>query len=87
MGPPLVPRPANQVQNATKVQSTLAIHLEGGGLVVLYELGPGGLLHQPPTGLDLENVCIRYINNFFFSFLILIIIQLQIINFILSSFQ
>ena len=51
----------------------LAIHLEGGGLVVLYELGPGGLLHQPPnggeypvTGLDLENVCIRYINHFFF---------------------
>ena len=56
-GPPLVPRPAQQVQNASISLVDVAFHLKGGGLVVLYKLGPGGLFSQLGSdlvaGLDL----------------------------------
>jgi hypothetical protein len=45
------------VQNSSIELVAVAVHLEGGGLVVLYELGPGGLLSRLysdlVTGLDL----------------------------------
>ena len=59
-GPPLAPRPAHQMQNAMLCSLQFALYLEGGELVVLNELSPGGLNHHlapwcsdPDTGLDL----------------------------------